>query len=70
MSFARGLSPARKPIVLIKRKHHTDYIWELECIRYLKILVIDLAKKLQTSTEHQTPERHGRGDIAEPQSKS
>jgi len=67
ISLARGLSPVRERIELIKRQHHTDDVWEL--IRHLKILVKDSAKKLQTSNERQRAERDGRGDVAEPPSK-
>jgi len=68
ISFARGLSPVKERMELIKREHHADDVWEL--IRHLKILVKSLAKKLQTSNERQRAEREGLGDIAEPPSKS
>jgi len=68
ISFARGLSPVKERIELIKCEHHADDVWEL--IRHLKILVKASAKKLQTSNERQRAEREGRGDIAEPPSKS
>jgi len=66
ISFARGLSPVRERIELIKRQHHADDVWEL--LWHLKILVKDSAKKLQTSNERQRAERDGRGDVAEPPS--
>ena len=68
ISFARGLSPVNERLELIKREYHADDVWEL--IRHLKILVKDSAKKLQTSNQRQRAEREGRGDIAEPLSKS
>jgi hypothetical protein len=67
ISFARGLSPVKERIELIKRQHHADDVWEL--IRHLKILVKDSAKKLQTSNERQRAERDDHGDIAEPPSR-
>ena len=66
--FARGLSPVKERIELIKGEHHADAVWEL--IRHLKILVKDSVKKLQTSNERQRAEREGRDDIAEPPCKS
>jgi len=44
ISFARGLSPVKERIELIKREHHADDVGEP--IRHLKILVKDSAKKL------------------------
>jgi len=43
--FARGLSPVKEGIELIKRQHHADDLLELN--RHLKILVRDSGKKLQ-----------------------
>jgi len=67
VSFARSLSPVKEPIELIKSQHHPDDVGEF--IRHLKILVKDLAKKLQTSNECQKAGRDLRGDIAEPPGK-
>ena len=67
ISFARGLSPVREPIELIKRQHHADDVWEL--IPHLRFLLKDSAKKQQTSNEYQRAERDCRGEVAEPPSK-
>jgi len=64
--FARGLSPVKERIELIKREHHTDELLELN--RHLKILVRDSGKKLQTRKERQRAGRDGRGDVSEPSS--
>ena len=47
--FARGLSPVKERIELIKRQHHADDLLELH--RHLKILVSDSGKTLQTTKE-------------------
>jgi len=65
--FARGLSPVKERIDLIKRQHHADDLLELN--RHLKILVSDSGKKLQTSKERQRAGCDGRGDVTEPPSK-
>jgi len=65
--FARGLSPVKERIELMKPQHHTDDLLELN--RHLKILVRDSGKKLQTTTERQRAGRTGRGDITEPRRK-
>jgi len=62
--FARGLSPVKEPIELIKRQHHADNLLELN--RHLKILVRDSGKKLQTTKERQRADCDGRGDVSEP----
>jgi len=65
--FARGLSPVKERIELIKRQHHADDLLELN--RHLKILARDSGKKLQTTKERQNAGRDGRGDLTEPPSK-
>jgi len=65
--FARGLSPVKERIELIKRQHQADDVLELN--RHLKILVRDSGKKLQTTKERQTAGGDGRGDVTEPPSK-
>jgi len=65
--FARGLSPVKERIELIKRQHHADDVMELN--RHLKILVRDSGKKLQTTNERQRAGRDGRADVTEPPSK-
>jgi len=62
--FARGLSPVKERIELIKRQHHTYDLLELN--RHLKILVRDSGKKLQISKERQRAGRDGRGDVTQP----
>jgi len=62
--FARGLSPVKERIELMKRQHHADDLLELN--GHLKILVRDSGKKLQTTKEHQRAGRDGRGDVTEP----
>jgi len=62
--FARGLSPVKERIELIKRQHPADDLLELN--RHLKILVRDCGKKLQTTKERQRAGRDGRGDVTEP----
>jgi len=42
ISFARGLSPVKERIELIKREHHAHGVWEP--IQHLKIPVKDSAK--------------------------
>jgi len=64
--FARGLSPVKERIELIKREHYADDLLELN--RHLKILVRDSGKKLQTTKERQRAARDGRGDVTEPTS--
>jgi len=65
--FARGLSPVKERIELIKRQHHADDLLELN--RHLKILVRDAGMKLQTTKERQRAGRDGRGELTEPLSK-
>ena len=65
--FARGLSPVKERIELIKGQHHTDDLLELN--RHLQIVVRDSAKKPQTTKEHQRAGRDCRGDVTEPPSK-
>jgi len=65
--FARGLSPVKERIELIKCQHHADDLLELN--RHLKILVRDSGKKLQTTKERQRAGRDGRRDVTEPPSK-
>jgi len=55
ISVARGLSPVKERIGLIKSQHYPDGIEEF--IRHLKIVVRDSAKKLQTPNEHQKARR-------------
>jgi len=62
--FARGLSPVKERIELIKRQHHANDLLELN--RHLKILVRDSGMKLQTTKERQRAGRDGRGDVTEP----
>jgi len=68
VSFARSLSPVKERIELITSQHHPDEVTEF--IRRLKILIKDLAKKLQTSNELQEAGRDLRGDVAEPPGKN
>jgi len=65
--FARGLSPVKEQIELIKRQHHAEDLLELN--RHLKILVRNSGKKLQTTKEGQRAGRDGRGDVTELSSK-
>ena len=65
--FARGLSPVKERIELIKRQDHADYLLELDW--HLKILVRDSGKKLQTTKECQRAGRDGFSDVTEPPSK-
>jgi len=65
--FARGLSPVKERIELIKRQHHADDLMELN--RLQKIVVRDSGKKLQTTKERQRAGREGHGDVTEPASK-
>ena len=65
--FARGLSPVKERIVLLKRQHHADDVLELN--RHLRILVKDSAKKLQATNERKRADHDGRGDVTEPPSK-
>jgi len=65
--FARGLSPVKERIELMKRQHDADD--PLEQNRHLKILVRDSGKKLQTTKERQRAGRDGGGDVTEPLSK-
>jgi len=62
--FARGLSPVKERVELIKRQDHADDL--LELYRHLNILVRDSGKKLQTTKERQRAGRDGRGDVTEP----
>jgi len=64
--FAQSLSPVKEGIEFIKHHHNTDDVWEP--IRHLKILVKDLAKKLQTSNKHQRVGWDVRGNVGEPPS--
>jgi len=59
--FARGLSPVKERIGLIKRQHHANDLLELN--RHPKILVRDSGKKLQTTKEGQRASRDARGDV-------
>jgi len=65
--LARGLSPVKERIELIKRQHRADHLLELH--RHLKMLVRDSGKKLQSSKERQRAGRDGRGDVTQPLSK-
>jgi len=65
--FARGLSPVKERIELIKRLHHTDDLLELN--RHLNILVRDSGKKQETTKERQRGGRDGGGDVTKPLSK-
>jgi len=65
--FARGLSPVKERIELIKRQHHADDLLELN--QHLKILVRDSGKKLQMTKERQRAGRGSCGDVTEPLSK-
>jgi len=65
--FAHGLSPVKERIELIKCKHHTGDLLELN--RHLKIVVRDSGKKLQTTKERQRAGCDGRSDVTEPPSK-
>jgi len=67
ISFAPGLSPFKECIELIKSQRHAEDVGEV--IRYLKILVKDSAKKLQTLNEHQKDHFLIRGDVAKPPGK-
>ena len=64
--LARGLSPVKERIELIKHQHHADDLLELN--QHLKILVPDSGKKLKTTKERQRAGRDGPGDITEPPS--
>jgi len=65
--FARGLSPVKERIQLMKCQHHADDLLELN--RHLKTLVRDSGKKLQTTKERQRAGCDGRGHVTEPASK-
>jgi len=60
ISFARSLSLVKRHIKLIKSLHQAEDLEGLIC--YLKVLVKDLTKQLQTSNEHQKADRDIRGD--------
>jgi len=57
----------KERIELLKSQHHAEDVGEL--IRHLKILVKDVAKKLQMSNKRQKAKRDIRGDIVEPPGK-
>jgi len=67
VSFAHSLSPVKERIELIKSQYHPDDVREF--IPHLKILVKDLAKKLQTSNDRQKARRNLCADVAEPPGK-
>jgi len=62
--LACGLSLLKKRIKFIEHHYYEDNVKELK--QHLKILVIDLAKKLQMATKHQRAEQDGSGYVAEP----
>jgi len=65
--FAHGLSPVKERIELIKRRHHTDDLLELNW--HLKIHVRDSGKKLQRTQEGQRARRDGHGGVTKPGNK-
>jgi len=68
LSFACGLSLLKKCINCIEHHYYEVNVRKLK--QHVKILVIDLAKKLEMATKHQRAEQDGSGDVAEPMSMS
>ena len=61
---ASALSPVKSHIKFIKNTHHADDVKEID--RQLRILVKDIARKLQTAMEHEsTKRRHGDHEVIE-----
>ena len=66
MEFARSLPPIKQRVELVEAEHRAEDVGEL--LRHLRILVKDLAKKLQASNERQNVERAGSSEVVGPPS--
>ena len=64
--FPSSLNPVQSHIKLIKTKPHSDDVKEV--YRQRRMLVRDMAKKLQTAMERDKAKRGGNGKLAGPAS--
>ena len=65
--FARALPPVKDRVTHIEKNHHLDDVVELTS--HLRMLVVDSARKLQTSNLHQIAQRSGGREVVECPSK-
>ena len=68
IDFTRSCLPSKQRIMLIEAEHRPDDMGQL--LGHLRILVKDLAKKLQASEERHKVQRAGGREVMRPLSKS